>query len=170
MHLLDSDDGRLPANQPVIQTQNVTRFFTWMHLLEMSGASYPMIGLALGKAGFGKSVTSQAYMDSLSVLAHTGFPRGLRIVVKPRSTGRALTVDIIRRLGETPRGTNVYELGDEAAMNIDDNDLTFLMFDEADRLNEDSFEALRHIFDIAKVPMVLVGLPKILRVINNLWC
>lgn len=163
---LDYDDGRLPDNQPVIQTRNVTRFFRWMNVLELSGDSYPMIALALGKSGFGKTVTSQAYMDSLPSLAHNGLPRGIKIVVKPRSTGRALAVDILKHLGETPRRTNVYELGDDAADAIKDNMLAFLMFDEADRFNEDSFESLRHIFDSAKVPIVLVGLPKILRVIN----
>ena len=55
----------------------------------------------------------------------------------------------------------------EAAAAIEHNDLKLLIVDEADRLNEDSFDVLRHIFDKTGCPIVLVGLPSILRVVDR---
>ena len=50
----------------------------------------------------------------------------------------------------------------EAAAAIERNDLKLIIVDEADRLNEDSFEVLRHLFDKTGCPIVLVDLPSIL--------
>ncbi len=50
----------------------------------------------------------------------------------------------------------------EAAAAIERNDLKLIIVDEADRLNEDSFEVLRHLFDKTGCPILLVDLPSIL--------
>jgi DNA transposition AAA+ family ATPase len=50
----------------------------------------------------------------------------------------------------------------EAAAAIEHNDLKLIIVDEADRLNEDSFEMLRHLFDKTGCPILLVDLPSIL--------
>ena|SRR6266487_2933987 len=50
----------------------------------------------------------------------------------------------------------------EAAAAIERNDLKLIIVDEADRLNEDSFEMLRHLFDKTGCPILLVDLPSIL--------
>jgi len=49
-----------------------------------------------------------------------------------------------------------------AAAAIERNDLKCIIVDEADRLNEDSFEVLRHLFDKTGCPILLVDLPSIL--------
>ena len=48
------------------------------------------------------------------------------------------------------------------AATIERNDLKLIIVDEADRLNEDSFEVLRHLFDKTGCPILLVDLPSIL--------
>ena len=50
----------------------------------------------------------------------------------------------------------------EAAAAIERNDLKLIIVDEADRLNEDGFEVLRHLFDKTGCPILLVDLPSIL--------
>ncbi len=50
----------------------------------------------------------------------------------------------------------------EVAAGIERNDLKLIIVDEADRLNEDSFEVLRHLFDKTGCPILLVDLPSIL--------
>ncbi len=50
----------------------------------------------------------------------------------------------------------------EAAAAIERNDLKLIIVDEADRLNEGSFEVLRHLFDKTGCPILLVDLPSIL--------
>ena len=47
------------------------------------------------------------------------------------------------------------------------NDLDLILIDEGDWLNVESFELLRHIFDRTGCPIVIVGLPKIMRVITR---
>ncbi len=49
-----------------------------------------------------------------------------------------------------------------AAAAIERNDLKLIIVDEADRLNEDSFEVLRHLFDKTGCPILLIDLPSIL--------
>src|SRR6266568_6332924 len=53
------------------------------------------------------------------------------------------------------------------AATIERNDIKLIIVDEADRLNEDSFEVLRHLHDKTGCPILLVGLPSILRVIDR---
>jgi hypothetical protein len=55
----------------------------------------------------------------------------------------------------------------EAAAAIERNDLKLIIVDEADRLNEDSFEVLRHLFDKTGCPILLVGLPSVHWVIDR---
>ncbi|MEO6888354.1 MAG: hypothetical protein ABI456_04320, partial [Ktedonobacteraceae bacterium] len=47
------------------------------------------------------------------------------------------------------------------------NDLDLILVDEGDWLNVESFEFLRHVFDRTGCPIVVVGLPRIMRVINR---
>lgn len=70
-------------------------------------------------------------------------------------------------LQEQPKGANTPEIAEEAAVAILRNDLRLMIVDEADRLNEDSFELLRHLFDKTGCPIALVGLPGIWNVINR---
>jgi type II secretory pathway predicted ATPase ExeA len=157
----------LPAGQPPIPTKNLRRFKAFMGLINDSRKRYPTMGVVTGLAGMGKTVSVEAYLDSSEPRAHTGLPGHIKVKVKPRSTPKALAVDIVNSLRDKPRGHNIYEVADEAAAAILRNDLETLIVDEADRLNEDSFELLRHIFDKTGCPIVVVGLPRILSVIDH---
>ena len=58
-------------------------------------------------------------------------------------------------------------MADEAAEAMVRNDLEVLVVDEADRLNEDTIEVLRHIHDKSGCSIVIVGLPDILGVVDE---
>ncbi len=164
--LLSSEDD-LPPDQEPIQTSNVKRFKAFLALITDARKMYSTMGVVTGPAGIGKTVAIAAYLAGLKPLAHTGFPPSIKVTVKPRSTPKALAVEVATRLRDQPHGRNIYEVADEAAAVMIRNDLDLLIVDEADRLNEDSFELLRHLFDTTRCPAVVVGLPRILSVIDR---
>lgn len=125
------------------------------------------MGVITGLPGMGKTIALQDYLDNLAPNDDTVLPTAIKIKVMPRSTPRALAKTIMDSLLEKPRGNNIYEIADEAAAAIQRNGLSLIAIDEADRLNEDSFEVLRHLFDKTGCPIVLVGLPSIRRVIDR---
>lgn len=125
------------------------------------------MGVITGLAGVGKTIAIQHYLDSLALHAQTALPTAIKIKVMPRSTPRALTKTILDSLLEKARGRNIYEMADEVAAALERNYIHLLAVDEADRLNEDSFEVLRHLFDKTGCRIVLVGLPNILSVIER---
>jgi len=157
----------LPPGQKLIATSNVKRFKAFLALITDTSKMYSMMGVVTGLAGIGKTVSIKAYLDGLEPCAHTGLPRSTKVTVKPRSTPKALAVEVAANLGDRPRGRNIYEVADEAAAAAVRNDIDVLIVDEADRLNEDSFELLRHLFDTTGCPVVVVGLPRILGVIDR---
>lgn len=166
---LSDADGKLPKNQPLIQTSGVKRLFRILDgvLLSEPETGYSGMAIVTGGAGIGKSVTVQYYMDQMKPLAHTGLPAGLLMKVGPRSTPRALAKSIVERLEGRARGRNTTELADEAAEAILAYDLKLFTYDECNRLNEESFDVLRHIHDCTGCPIVLVGLPTLLKVIQS---
>jgi len=165
--LEDSNDGRLPEGQPVIETRNVKRVRKTITLATDLHKAYPEMAVITGGAGEGKSVARRYFQDTQTPLSHTGLPADIGIVVKPSSTPRALGDDIMRALKETPRGRNIYQVADMAAVAIVRNDIRSLLIDEGDRLNEASFEVLRYLFDETGVIIIVVGLPAILNVIDR---
>lgn len=160
-------DDELPDGQVPIKTKNVGRLNGFMRMITDPRREYPTMGVVTGQAGLGKTISIQHYLNSEKPRVHTGLPASVRIKVKPRSTSKALAYDIVVGLRDHPRGRNVYEVADEAAAAMARNDLKLLIVDEADRLNEESFEVLRHIFDRTGCSIVVVGLPTILKVIDT---
>ncbi len=160
-------EDHLPDGQKPIQTTNVKRSKLFIGLLTDPERRSPTMGVITGLPGMGKTIAAQDYLDSLAPHAHTALPIAIKVTVMPRSTPRALAKTIMDSLQEKSRGNNIYEIADEAAAAIVRNDLKLIIVDEADRLNEDSFEVLRHIFDKTGCPIVLVGLPSILRVVDR---
>jgi hypothetical protein len=138
-------DGRLPENQPLIQTVSVKRVYLFLGAVCMSEAEtgYTSMGVITGGAGIGKSVAVRKFMAQMKPLAHTGLPAGLLMIVGPRSTPRALAKAIVEQLLERPRGRNALELADEAAEAILANDLKIVVFDECNRLSAETFDVLR---------------------------
>jgi DNA transposition AAA+ family ATPase len=160
-------EDRLPEGQKVIQTTNVKRSKLFIGLLTDPERRSPTMGVITGLPGVGKTIALQDYLDNLAPHVHTALPIAIKVTVLPRSTPRAFAKTIMDGLLEKPRGNNIYEIADEAAAAIERNDLKLIGVGEANRLNEDSFEVLRHLFDKTGCPILLVGLPSILRVIDR---
>ncbi len=160
-------EDHLPEGQPVIETKNVRRCRSFMRLITDPERRSPTMGVITGLAGVGKTIATQYYLDSLAPHAQTALPTAVKVKVMPRSTPRALAKTILDSLLEKSRGSNIYEMADEAAAAIERNYINLLVVDEADRLNEDSFEVLRHLFDKTGCRIVLVGLPNIMSVIER---
>lgn len=160
-------EDHLPEGQPLIETRNVKRCRSLMRLITDPRRRTPTMGIISGFAGVGKTIATQYYLDSLPPHAQTALPTAIKVKVMPRSTPKALAQTILDSLLEKPEGRNIYEIADKAAVAIERNYITLLVVDEADRLNEDSFDVLRHLFDKTGCRIVLVGLPNILSVIDR---
>ena len=121
------------------------------------------MGVITGLPGVGKTIALQDYLDNQAPHVHTALPIAIKVTVLPRSTPRAFAKTIMDGLLEKPRGNNIYEIADEAAAAIERNDLKLIGVGEANRLNEDSFEVLRHLYDKTGCRILLVGLLSILQ-------
>ncbi len=160
-------EDHLPEGQKPIQTTNVKRSKRFIGLLTDPERRKPTMAVITGLPGTGKTIAAQDYLDNLAPHTHTALPIAIKIKVKPRSTPLALAKVIMDSLQEKYRGNTIFEITDEAAAAIERNDIKLIIVDEADRLNEDSFEVLRHLHDKTGCPILLVGLPSILRVIDR---
>lgn len=125
------------------------------------------MGVITGDAGVGKTIAIQTYFQSLVPRAYSGFPACISIKVRPRSTAKALAKTLVATLNGEQAGHNVYDLESVSSEAIRRNDLDLILVDEGDWLNVESFEFLRHVFDRTGCPIVIVGLPRIMRVINR---
>lgn len=160
-------ENQLADGQPLIETTNLKRTHMFLRLLMDPERPTPTMGVITGLAGVGKTIATQEYIAHVAPNTQTTLPMAIKVTVRARSTPRALAKNVLDGLQEKAKGSNIYEIGDDAAEAMDRNDLKLLLVDEADRLNEDSFEVLRHLFDKTGCPIVLVGLPTILSVINR---
>jgi DNA transposition AAA+ family ATPase len=160
-------EDHLPEGQPLIETRNVKRCRSLMRMITDPRRRTPTMGVISGVAGVGKTIAAQYYLDSLPPHAQTALQTAIKVKVMPRSTPKALAQTILDSLLEKPEGRNIYEIADKAAVAIERNYIKLLVVDEADRLNEDSFDVLRHLFDKTGCRIVLVGLPNILSVIDK---
>jgi DNA transposition AAA+ family ATPase len=162
-------ENRLPVGQAPIMTTSVKRFHAYMQFMMRSRAEtgYATMGVITGDAGVGKTIALQTYLQALTPRAYSGFPACVSIKVSPRSTAKALAKTLIATLNGEQAGHNVYDMEAVSAEAIRRNDLDLLLVDEGDWLNVESFEFLRHIFDRTGCPIVIVGLPRILRVITR---
>lgn len=168
LSLMDSAEDHLPDGQR-IETKAVIRLrkFSMAVMNSVAQNGYSRMAVITGPAGIGKTIAIQAFVDEFQARSYNGLPPVIKVKVKPDSTPKALALDIGMRLGEKAKGRNRYELADEVAISIKRNELKMLIVDEADRLNEASFDLLRHIYDVTWCPVVLVGLPSIWRIIDR---
>lgn len=161
-------EDHLPGRQRPIPTSGITMTASFLTFLMQSRAStgYSGMGVITGRSGIGKSIAAQAFLNTLPTRAHTSGPGCVKIKVQHRSSALALARTLLGAIGDLPYGHNVYELSDEVALAVLRHDLELLLVDEADRLNADSYEVLRHVYDRTGCPIVLVGLPQILEIIT----
>lgn len=157
----------LPPGQEPIITSSVKRFKAFCDLITDQDKGYPIMGLIIGDAGLGKTISIKVYLDGLESRLHTSLPSVIKVEVKPRSTPKALSLDIVAALKDQSRGGNIYQVSDGAVEAIIRNDLKCLFVDEGNRLDDDSFDVLRYIFDKSGCPIVVVGLPSIESVIDR---
>lgn len=156
----------LPSWQKPIETSSLRRFRNFIKLLAESKDDYPAMGVGYGPAGIGKTVSILASVAELPRRSHTLLPEYALIEIKTKPRPKGLSKQILAALGEKPRGRENYDLQDEIVESIARNDLRLLVFDEADRLDTDTFELIRYICEHSKCPVLLVGLPSIRNVIR----
>jgi hypothetical protein len=144
MHKL-YDEDRLPEDQPPILTSNVKDLLTFVYLLTDSDRLYSTIGVVTAWAGEGKTIAALVCQKEIENRFQSILPVTIRVKVMPRSTSKTLAKDIMEELGEQARGDNSSQLASDAALSIERNNLRLLIFDEADRLNDDSFEVVRYL-------------------------
>ena len=71
-------------------------------------------------------------------------PVTVKVKVPIRATSRSILLTILKELGERPKsGDTGSHLAEEVATAMRRYDLRLVILDEADRLNDDSFEAVR---------------------------
>jgi len=162
-------EDQLPKGQEPITTSNVTRTHMFLTLLTDEERIWPTMGVITGDAGTGKTIATQLFLNQLMISSYTALPLAIKVTVNPRSSPRDLAATILESLREKPHGTRStsFEIANDAARAIERYALRLLLFDEADRLNADSFDVLRHLFDKTGCPIALVGLPNIFDVIDH---
>ncbi len=165
-------EDRLPPQKPVA-TSSVKSFrkIIRVALGAARNAGFSTIVIFYGRAGIGKSMAIQDLVDSLKARAHTGIPAAIDVVVEPQATERRLAELMFHRLGEPPRRGNRWQMLDAVVNAIVDNDIEMLIFDEADRLTERTFDFVRDIHDKCDqrghpIVMLLVGLRTIINVVK----
>lgn len=162
-------EKRLLKGQKPIATTNVSRTQMFLRIVMDERRISPTMGVIIGVAGVGKTIAAQLCCDEFTANPYTALPLAIMVSVESRSTPRALAITILEGLGEKlqrPR-SNMYEIKKDVIKAIKRNALRLLIIDEADRLNEESFDVLRDIFDQTGCPIVLVGLPTIIDVIER---
>lgn len=161
------DEDRLPEGQPPIQTSNVKDLLTFTYLLTDSDRLYSTIGVVTAWAGEGKTIAALVCQREIESCFQSILPTTIRVKVMPRSTSKILAKNVVEELGEQAKGDNSSQLASDAALAIERNNLRLLIFDEADRLNDDSFEVVRYLLDTTGCPILLIGLPNLLTVIRR---
>ena len=162
------DEDQLPEGQLPIQTSNVKALQTFMDLLTDPKRLYPTIGVVIAWAGEGKTIAAQYCQDVIEARFQGVLPVTIKVKVPIRATSRSVLLEVLKVLGERSKsGDNASHLAEEVAVVIRRYDLRLIIFDEADRLNDDSFEAVRHLLDKTGCPILLVGLPNLVQVIKR---
>jgi DNA transposition AAA+ family ATPase len=154
----------LPPGQEPIITSSVKRFKAICSMITDPDEDYPMMGLVTGAAGLGKTIAIRAYLEGLMPRSHTSLPSAIKIEVITGAAPTTLALQIVEALKDD---TNVFRDPDGAVSAIDRNDLKCLLVDEGNRLDEDTFDVLRYVFDHSGCPIIVVGLPTIEGVIDR---
>ncbi len=166
----DFEEDCLPAGQKTIMTQNIIKFDMCARKVieakEQTG--YGLMGIVTAKSGWGKSIAIRHFLKNVSRRPHTGLPTCIGIRVKPQANPRVLLADLYKRLGErAPRRLTRFNIADEAAEIIRATDLRGIFTDESDQLAADGLEFLRYVYDKTGCSVIIVGLPRIMTVIER---
>jgi DNA transposition AAA+ family ATPase len=160
-------EDRLPKGQSPIETSNVKRLLTCTYYLTDPNNPYSTIAVVTAPAGAGKTIAAGFCQQAVEHRFSSALPATLKVKVMPRSTSGVLATDVLKNLGERVRGDNSAQLTAAAARGIERNDTRLVIFDEGDRLKDDSFEVVRYLQDKTGCPILVVGLPSIWSVIER---
>lgn len=163
----DYFEDQRPTSQDLIVTSNVTAFLKYIGVVRESARYHALMGLVTARSGSGKTSVVDWYTAQQSVRQDSELPEVVRITIPYRATGKQVAMEIGQALADTFKARNIYDAQREAALSIQRNDVKLILVDEADSLNDDSFETLRAIYDSTGCSIVLVGLPKITAVIKS---
>jgi DNA transposition AAA+ family ATPase len=161
------DEDRLPEGQILIQTSNVKQLLTCSRLLADPDVPYSKIGVVTADAGAGKTIAVQYCQQAIEDHFHSVLPVTVTVKVMPRSTSKILAATILEAMGEPVKGGNGPQISAAAARGIERNDSRLLLFDEGNRLNDDSFEVVQYLLDKTGCPILIVGLPSLWSVIDR---
>ncbi len=169
MTVLKVAEDELPPGQAPILTSNIRRMLAFLQfvLTSLPVTGYGLMAVITAEAGWGKTIAARACADLLIAQAQQALPAALTVKVAHKTSTIKLTHDVERCLGEHSRGRRAYEEADTAARSLVANGLPLLLFDEADRLTRETYELLRHLFDLTWCPLVLIGLPEIWNIITS---
>jgi Cdc6-like AAA superfamily ATPase len=122
-----------------------------------------------GKAGIGKTVAMRETVRKKNkAQSHTGLPPVCTITVLPRSRPITIAKALAKVLDQEVSGKNeTDEVIADICELIERNDLRLIIVDEADLLDKDCFNVLRSIFDITQCPIMLIGLPNLLTMLEK---
>jgi hypothetical protein len=160
-------EDRLPKGQSLIETSNVKRLLTCTYYLTDPDNPYSTIAVVTAPAGAGKSIAAGFCQQTVERRFSSALPTTLKVKVMPRSTSGVLAKNVLESLGEPVRGENSAELTAAAARGIERNDTRLVIFDEGDRLNDDSFEVVRYLQDKTGCPILVVGLLSLRSIIER---
>ena len=160
-------EDRLPKGQSPIETSNVKRLLTCTYYLTDPNNPYSTIVVVTAPAGAGKTIAAGFCQQAVERRFSSALPATLKVKVMPRSTSGVLAMDVLKNLGERVRGDNSAQLTAAAARGIERNDTRLVIFDQGDRLKDDSFEVVRYLQDKTGCPILVVGLPSIWGVIER---
>jgi hypothetical protein len=140
-----------------IQTSTLNRFLDICLILADTHHHHPMMGIATRPAGIGKSTS--LYLCQVQLAQAPLSATSIVIQVHPRSTPHSLTVQLSGTLQGVLHAKRQSSRLDDLVETILHSNLSLIMLDEADRLNDACLECLCALFDLTRCPILLVGLP-----------
>ncbi len=127
-------------------------------LSEAQTVTMPRILVLHGASGIGKTKSIEKYMED-----HTTVNM---VSIRPDFTIKAVLQTIANEINVDSTGSN-FEVTNRILLKLKDSN-RMLIFDEAEYLSDKSLDIIRRIYDMAKIPIVLVGMPKLFHNIKSL--
>ena len=126
---------------------------TAKNIFEVCGMAHAMadINLVIGEAGLGKTVTLKQYAKTVDNV--------ILVEVEPTYSPKVLLVELCNKLGIVPSRSN-HDNVTNIVEKLKGSD-KLLIVDEAELLAYKSLEIIRRIHDMAKIGVVLAGMPRL---------
>lgn len=160
-------EDEFPEGQKPIMTKNNKKFEAYITLLTYPKKTSKM-GVSIGKAGVGKTLAINKFIEENTQNDIQSLPTIAKFKVPTTATARTVAQELCRALDEIPsKSGNKHDIANEAVDYIERNGIKLIFVDEADRLNAESFDIIRYMFDRTGCVFVIVGLPQILQVIDG---